>query len=41
MEKVEIRGNNHHQTIGILVKKGNLEIRNCRIHSHMMGGILI
>jgi len=34
LNKVEIKGNKNHDTIGIAIKKGNAIIKECKIHNH-------
>lgn len=38
---MEITGNKHHDTIGMIIKKADCIIRESKIHKHLMGGILI
>ena len=35
MNKVEIKGNKSHETIGVIVKKGDATIKECKIHDHL------
>jgi len=41
MNRTEIKGNKHHETIGIIIKWADALIKDCKIHNHMKGGILI
>ena len=41
MNKVEVKGNKNHETVGVMIKKSDAIIKECKIHSHLMGGILI
>ncbi|KRX05550.1 Pectin lyase fold/virulence factor [Pseudocohnilembus persalinus] len=41
MNRVEITGNKHHETIGVIVKQANCSISESKIHRHLMGGILV
>lgn len=40
LSKCEIKGNKNHETIGIMIKKADALIKDCKIHNHLMGGIL-
>ena len=35
INKVEIKGNKSHETIGVIVKKGDATIKECKIHDHL------
>jgi len=39
MNKCELKGHKSHETIGVLVKKGDAMIKDSRIHNHILGGI--
>ena len=41
MTKCTIKGNKNHDTIGVLIKKADAIIKDCKIHSHLIGGILL
>lgn len=41
MSKCTIKGNKNYDTIGVLIKKADVIIKDCKIHSHLMGGILL
>lgn len=41
MNKVEVKGNKNHDTVGIMIHKADAIIKECKIHSHLMGGILV
>ena len=41
MNKVEIKGNKTHETIGVIIKKGDATIKECKIHDHLQGGVLV
>lgn len=39
MNRCEIKGHKSHETIGVMIRKGNGIIKDCKIHSHQLGGI--
>lgn len=41
MNKVEVKGNKNHDTVGIMIRKADAIIKECKIHSHLMGGVLV
>ncbi len=41
MNRCEIKGNKSHETVGIIIKKADAIIKDCKIHNHIFGGIHI
>lgn len=40
LNRCEIKGNKNHETIGAIIKKSDALIKDCKIHNHIVGGIL-
>jgi F-box protein 11 len=41
MSKVEIKGNKNHETVGLMVRRADAIVKECKIHGHQMGGVLV
>lgn len=41
INRCEIKGHKDHETIGIISKKANAIIKDCKIHNHIFGGMYV
>lgn len=41
MQRCEVKGNQNHETIGLMIRMANANISDCRIHNNLMGGVLV